>query len=439
MGTKDTSFLEKRFKLSENKTTVRTEFLAGFTSFVTVAYILVVNPIILSDAGMDKDALFTTTILASIIGTLAMSLFANYPFVLAPGMGLNAFFAYSVVLNMGYSWQFALTAVFIEGLIFIVLTFLNVREAIIEAIPINIKHAVSVGIGLFIAFLGLRSAGIIVADPEGTLIKLGDVTEYGPLVTIIGLIITGVLVAKDIKGGLLIGIIASTIVGIPFDITPMPSKVIDLPPSIKPIAFQFVGFDQIFSWDMLIVLFTFLFVDLFDTIGTLLGVASKADMLDDDGNLPGAKPALFADAVGTTFGAVLGTSTVTTTVESAAGVAEGGRTGLTSLVTTVFFALALLFSPILTIIPAQATAPALIIVGLFMMSPITKIDLNDFTEAIPAFLTIIMMPLAFSIAEGLVFGMVSYVLLKVFTGRGREASPILYILSILFVLKYIGL
>lgn len=439
MGTKDTSFLEKRFKLSENKTTVRTEFLAGFTSFVTVAYILVVNPIILSDAGMDKDALFTTTILASIIGTLAMSMFANYPFVLAPGMGLNAFFAYSVVLNMGYSWQFALTAVFIEGLIFIVLTFLNVREAIIEAIPINIKHAVSVGIGLFIAFLGLRSAGIIVADPEGTLIKLGDVTEYGPLVTIIGLIITGVLVAKDIKGGLLIGIIASTIVGIPFDITPMPSKVIDLPPSIKPIAFQFVGFDQIFSWDMLIVLFTFLFVDLFDTIGTLLGVASKADMLDDDGNLPGAKPALFADAVGTTFGAVLGTSTVTTTVESAAGVAEGGRTGLTSLVTTVFFALALLFSPILTIIPAQATAPALIIVGLFMMSPITKIDLNDFTEAIPAFLTIIMMPLAFSIAEGLVFGMVSYVLLKVFTGRGREASPILYILSILFVLKYIGL
>jgi len=430
----NSSFLEKTFRLSEHKTDTKTEILAGITTFMTMAYILVVNPIILSNTGMDKGALFTATCLAAALATFIMAFIANYPFALAPGMGINAFFAFTVVLGMKYSWQFALTAVLIEGIIFIILTMFNVREAIINCIPINIKHAVSVGIGLFIAFIGLSGAKIVVDSPA-TLVTFGSVKDPNVIVALFGLVITGILLAKGVKGALLLGILISTAVGIPLGVTPMPNKIASMPPSLAPIAFKF-EFSRVFSVDMLVVIFTFLFVDLFDTLGTLVGVASKADMLDEKGQLPRAKQALLADAIGTTFGALVGTSTVTTYVESASGVAEGGRTGLTSFTTAVMFVIALLFSPILTIVPAAATAPALVLVGLFMMSPILKINLNDFTEAIPAFLTIIMMPLTYSIAEGLVFGMLSYVFLKLFTGKSRDISPVMYIVSILFIIKF---
>ncbi len=432
-----TGFLERTFKLNENKTNVKTEVIAGITTFMTMGYILAVNPGILSAAGMDPGGVFTATALSAVIATLIMAFYANYPFVLAPGMGLNAFFAFSVVLTMGHSWEFALTAVFLEGIIFILLSFVNAREAIVNAIPMNLKNAVSVGIGLFIAFIGFQSAGIIVGD-EATLVKLGSLTSPAAIVTIIGILIIGFLLHKKVKGAILIGILASTVIGIPLGVTPMPEKFFSMPPSLSQVAFK-LDFSNIFTLDMLVVLFTFLFVDVFDTIGTLIGVASKADMLDEKGTLPRVKPALFADAVGTTVGALLGTSTVTTYVESASGVAEGGRTGLTALTSAILFALALFLAPIFGIIPGAATAPALIIVGLFMMSPIMKINLDDFTEAIPAFLTIIMMPIAYSIAEGIVFGMVSYAVLKLITGKGKEVSPIVYILSILFVAKYIFL
>ncbi|MBF8983117.1 NCS2 family permease [Lutibacter sp. B2] len=430
----ETGFLQKTFKLKENNTDVKTEVMAGMTTFMTMAYIIIVNPLFLSETGMDKGALFTATCISAALATLIMAFYANYPFALAPGMGLNAFFAFTVVLGMGYSWQFALTAVFIEGIIFILLTFFNVREAIINCMPMNIKNAVSVGIGLFIAFIGLSNAGIIVANPA-TKVSLGNMGDPKVFLAVMGLVITGVLLAKNVKGALLIGIVATTVIGMPMGVTPMPTGFISAPPSIAPIFFKF-DFSQVFTINMLVVVFTFLFVDLFDTLGTLVGVASKTDMLDSEGKLPRAKQALFADAIGTTFGAILGTSTVTTYVESAAGVAEGGKTGLTAFTTGVFFILALLFSPIFTIIPGQATAPALILVGLFMMSPIKKIDLDDFTEAIPAFLTIIMMPLAYSIAEGIVFGILSYVLLKLLTGRTKEVSVPMYILAVLFIFKF---
>ncbi len=432
-----TGFLERTFKLNEHKTDVKTEVLAGITTFMTMAYILIVNPIILSEAGMNWGGVFTATAVSSIIATLIMAFYANYPFVLAPGMGLNAFFAYTVVLSMGYSWEVALTAVFIEGIIFILMSFVNVREAIVNALPMTLKNAVSVGIGLFIAFIGLANAGVVVQG-QGTPLSLGDVTSPTALVALIGIIITGVLLYKKVKGAILIGILASTIIGIPLGVTAMPEKIFALPPSLAPVMFK-LDFSKVFSFEMLAIVFTFLFVDVFDTIGTLVGVASKADMLDENGTLPRVKPALFADAVGTAAGALLGTSTVTTYVESASGVAEGGRTGLTALTSAALFALALFFAPIFGIIPGAATAPALVIVGLFMMSPIQKINLDDFSEAIPAFLTIIMMPLAYSIAEGIVFGMISYALLKLLTGKAKEASPVVYILSVLFILKFIFL
>lgn len=432
------STLEKVFKLNEHKTDVKTEIIAGITTFMTMGYILAVNPGILSAAGMDSGGVFTATALSAVIATLIMAFYANYPFALAPGMGLNAFFAFSVVIGMGHSWEFALTAVFLEGIIFILMSFVNAREAIVNAIPMNLKNAVSVGIGLFIAFIGLQGAGIIVND-DAVLVTLGDLTQPTAIVAILGIIITGILLYKKVKGAILIGILVSTVISIPLGVTQF-NGFVSLPPSLAPVAFKLrFSASEIFSLDMLVVMFTFLFVDVFDTIGTLIGVASKADMLDKDGNLPRVKPALFADAVGTVAGALLGTSTVTTYVESAAGVAEGGRTGLTALTTAVLFALALFFAPIFGIIPGAATAPALIIVGLFMMSPIKKIDLDDYTEAIPAFLTIIMMPLAYSIAEGIVFGMVSYTLLKTLTGKYKDVSIVMYILSILFVLKYIFL
>ena len=434
----NSGFFEKQFKLKEHNTDVKTEIMAGITTFMTMGYILAVNPGMLSETGMDWGGVFTATALSAVVATLVMAFYANYPFVLAPGMGLNAFFTYTVVFTMGKSWQFALTAVFLEGIIFIVLSLFKVREAIFDAIPMNLKKAVSVGIGLFIALIGLTNAGIVVGG-GGTIIGLGNLADpanLAPVLTIIGLIIIGILLALKVKGALLIGIIATTLIGIPMGITPMPEGFFQLPPSMSKVMFQF-EWTEIFTLEMLIVVFTFLFVDVFDTVGTLIGVASKADMLDKDGRLPNVSQALFADAVGTVAGACMGTSTVTTYVESASGVADGGRTGLTALSAAVMFALALFFAPIFAIIPGAATAPALILVGLFMMSPIKDINLEDYTEAIPAFLTIIMMPFAYSIAEGIVFGMVSYVVLKVATGKSKDVSIVMYILAVLFVVKTI--
>ena len=432
--------MKQFFKLEENNTNVKTEVLAGITTFMTMAYILIVNPIILSETGMDFGGIFTATALSSLIATLMMALYANYPFALAPGMGLNAFFAFTVVLGpMGKPWEFALTAVLIEGIIFILLSFIKAREAIFESIPLNLKNAVSVGIGIFISFIGLSGAGIVKAG-NGTLVALGELTSGAPLLAIIGIIITGLLLIKNVKGALLIGIVITTIIGIPMGVTILPenfSTIVSMPPSLKDVAFKFVGFDQIFSFEMLVVVFTFLFVDIFDTVGTLAGVATKANMLDEEGKLPRVGAALMSDAVGTVVGACLGTSTVTTYVESASGVAEGGRTGMTSLVTAAMFGVALFFAPLFTLVPSAATAPALVIVGLFMMSPITKINFNDYTEAIPAFLTIVMMPFAYSIAEGIVFGMVSYVILKAISGKFKDISLVMWILSVLFVLRFI--
>lgn len=428
--------LDTFFKISENKSTLKTEIIAGITTFMTMVYILAVNPSILSVTGMDKDAVFTATALSAVIATLVMALVAKLPFALAPGMGLNAFFAFTVVLGMGYSWQFALTAVFLEGIIFIILTAFNVRELIVNSIPLNLKHAVSVGIGLFIAFIGLKSTGLVV-DNQATLVSLGSMKNPSVLVGLTGVIITGLLLSKKVKGALLIGILASTVLGLFVGVTHIPEsfKLISLPPSIEPIFFKF-DFSQVFSLDMLIVLFTFLFVDMFDTVGTLVGVSSKSGMLDEKGNVPRVKQALFADSIGTFVGAILGTSTVTTYVESAAGVAEGGKTGMTALTVAGMFALSLFLAPVFMIIPAEATASALIIVGLMMITPIVKINLTDYTEAIPAFFTIIMMPLTYSIAEGIVFGMLSYVILKMLTGKFKEVTPVMYIIAILFIIKF---
>jgi len=428
------SFFEKTFKLEEFNTNVRTEMLAGITTFMTMAYILAVNPAMLSETGMDMGAVFTATALASFVGTLVMAFYANLPFALAPGMGLNAFFVYTVVFQMGYSWQFALTAVLLEGIIFIILTIFNVREAIINCIPTNVKKAISVGIGLFIAFIGFTNAGIIVQG-QGVPLMLGNLKAPTSLVAIFGLLLMGMLLAKNVKGALFFGILGATIIAIPLGVTSIPSiDSFSGVPSLKPILFQF-EFDKVFTIDMLIVLFTFLFVDMFDTVGTLIGVSEKAGMIDEKGNIPRVKQALMADAIATTFGAIVGTSTVTTYVESASGVSEGGRTGLTALTTAVMFFLALFFAPIFLMIPGAATAPALIIVGLFMMSPIKTIDFADYTEAIPAFLTIIMMPLSYAISEGIIFGILSYVILKVLSGRGKEVPTASYFLALLFIIK----
>jgi adenine/guanine/hypoxanthine permease len=427
--------LEKFFKLKENKTSVRTEILAGITTFMTMAYILAVNPDILSATGMDKNALFSATALSAMVATLVMALVAKLPFALAPGMGLNAFFAFTVVLGMGHSWQFALTAVFLEGIIFLLLTAFNIRELIINAIPLSVKHAVSAGIGLFIAFIGLQNAGVIVNN-DATLVGLGDMGSPAVLIAIGGIVITAVLLALKVKGALLIGIFVATIAGLPLGVTQMPEgHLVGAPPSLSPIFFKF-EFAEIFTLDMLIVLFTFLFVDMFDTVGTLVGVSDKAGMLTKDGKVPRAKQALFADSIGTTVGAMLGTSTVTTYVESASGVAEGGKTGLTSLTTAGLFLIALFFAPLFTMVPAAATTAALVLVGFFMMSPILKINFDDFTEAIPAFITIIIMPLTYSIAEGIVFGMLSYVFLKLLTGKLKDISVVMIVLAALFILKF---
>ena len=429
------SLAEKLFKLKENKTSVKTEIMAGITTFMTMSYILAVNPQILGDAGMDKGAVFTATIIASIIAILIMGFYANLPFALSSGMGLNAFFTYTVVMTMGKSWEFALAAVFIEGIVFIILSIFNVREAIFNAIPRSLKTAISVGIGLFIALIGLLNSTVIVKNDVG--LGLGNLVSKESFIFFIGLLIMAVLTARKTKGALLIGIVISTIIAIFTGVSKLPEGgIIQLPPSISPIALK-LDFSSMLSFEMFSVVFAFLFVDLFDTVGTLTGVATKAKMLDENGELPNAGRALFADSIGTTLGALLGTSTVTTFVESATGVAEGGRTGLTALSAGFCFFLSIFFYPLITIIPAQATAAALVMVGLFMIDSIVDINFGDFTESFPAFMTIIMMPFAYSIAEGIAFGMISYASVKLLTGKGKEVSPLVYVLALVFLLRYI--
>ena len=455
--------LEKIFHLKENKTDVKTEVIAGITTFMTMAYILAVNPSVLSACGMDSGAVFTATALAALIATLLMAAFSNYPFVLAPGMGLNAYFSYTVVLQMGYSWQTALAAVCIEGIVCILLSLTNVREAIFNAIPMNLKHAVSVGIGLFIAFIGLQNAHIVVdsatlvgvysfkSSVENGLFNSEGITV---VLALVGILVTGILVVKGVKGNILWGILITWGLGILcqflgiYQVNPEIGMYSLLPdfsngisvPSLAPTLMQ-MDFSGILSLDFFVVMFAFLFVDLFDTLGTLIGVASKADMLDKDGKLPRIRGALLSDAIGTSVGAMLGTSTTTTFVESASGVAEGGRTGLTAVVAAILFGLSLFLSPIFLAIPSFATAPALVVVGFLMLTSITKINFDDFTEAIPAYVAIIAMPFMYSISEGIAMGVISYVVINVVTGKMKEKkiSPLMYVLAVLFIGKYIML
>lgn len=455
------AFLEKIFRLKEHKTDIKTEILAGVTTFMTMAYILAVNPNILSESGMDRGAVFTATALSAFLATCLMALLSNYPFVLAPGMGLNAYFSYTVVMGMGFTWQEALAAVFVEGIIFILLSLTNVREAIFNAIPMNLKHAVSVGIGLFIAFIGLQNAKIVVdASTLVSVFSFKGSMEAGTfstegitvLLALIGILVTAILVVRNVKGNILWGILITWVLGIICQLTglytPDPaagwySLIPDFSngisvPSLAP-TFMQMDFSAVFSMNFVIIMFAFLFVDLFDTLGTLIGVASKADMLDEDGKLPRIKGALMADAVGTTTGAMLGTSTVTTFVESASGVSEGGRTGLTSFVAAVLFGLSLFLSPIFLAIPSFATAPALVIVGFLMLTSITKIDFHDYTESIPAFICIIAMPFMYSISEGIAMGVISYVVIKLAAGKAKNITPLMYVLAVLFIIKYIVL
>lgn len=426
--------LKKLFGFDPAKTTVKTEIIAGITTFLTMSYILAVNPSMFSDLSMPGGAVFTSTALAAIIGCLAMAFIGKLPFGLAPGMGLNAFFVYSVCLGMGYPWQFALTAVLIEGLVFIILTITNVREAIVNAIPASLRNAIGAGIGLFIAFIGLSSAGIVVND-ESTLVALGDITSGSALLAFIGIILTGFLYIKKVPGAILLGIILTMIIGIPLGVTEF-QGVLSHPESIKPIFCQF-QLDKIWSLDMLAVVFTFLFIDMFDTVGTLVGVCTKANMVDEKGNIARLKHAFMADAIATTSGAFLGTSTTTTYVESAAGVAQGGRSGLTALVIAGCFAIALFFSPLFLSIPSAATAPALVLVGIMMMEPVTKIKFDNFSESIPAFICIITMPLTYSISNGILIGMITYVILNMICGNFKKITAVMYILTVLFILKFI--
>lgn len=432
--TKKDNLLQRVFKLEEHNTDTKTEVMAGITTFMTMAYILVVNPSILSQAGMDQGAVFVATALSAAIATFFMGIMANYPIALAPGMGLNVFFANTIVLQMGYSWQFALMAVFIEGIIFILLTVTNIREKIIECIPMNLKYAVTAGVGLFIAYVGLQNASIVV---DG---GLGNIHDPLVILTLAGLLVTGVLVAKNKKGALLISIVIISVIGMALKLVGLPEAIMSFDiPSLKPVFLQAFSVDpsQIFSLDMLIVVFTLLFVDLFDTVGCLVGVAEKGNLLDENGNIPNAKEAMLADAIGTTTGALLGTSTVTSFIESASGIGEGGRTGLTAITTGVLFILSLLFAPLFVAIPTQATSAVLIIVGVMMAGSLNKIDFDDFTNAIPAFITFLFMPLTNSIGDGIIFGILSYTILKLATNRKDEVNLSMIILSILFIIKFI--
>jgi len=427
--------LKKLFGFEAGVNNVRTEIVAGITTFLTMAYILAVNPGLFSNLeGMPNGSVFTATALAAIVGTLCMAIYAKKPFGLAPGMGLNAFFVFTVCLGMGYSWQFALTAILIEGLIFIILSATKVREMIVDAIPVSLKKAIGAGIGLYIAFIGLQNAGIIV-DNGATLVSLGDIKSSASLLFIIGLILTSVLVVLKVKGGILIGMLATTVIGIPFGITQY-GGLISMPDSLAPIFCQF-EWSQVLSWDMLIVVFTFLFIDMFDTIGTVVGVSVKSGMVDKNGKVDNISKILMADAVATTAGACFGTSTTTTYIESAAGVAEGGRTGLTAFVIAILFAVALFFSPLFLAIPSAATGAVLVIVGVMMMSPIMEIDWNDYSEAIPAFLTAILMPLTYSIAHGILLGMIAYVVINAIAGKFNKISVTMWVLAVLFICRYI--
>ena len=429
--------LSKLFGFDPSKHNIKTEVMAGITTFLTMAYILAVNPSIfsnLADKGMDTNAVFTATALAAIIGTLAMAIYAKKPFGLAPGMGLNAFFVFTVCLTMGYSWQFALTAILIEGFIFVVLTLTKVRTLIVDAIPASVKRAIGAGIGLFIAFIGLKNAGIIV-ESSATFVTIGTMTEGTALLGVIGIVLTSVLVIKNVPGSLLIGSLATALIGIPMGVTHF-SGVVDTPPSVAPLFCQF-EFHHIFTLDMLVVVFTFLFIDMFDTMGTLVGVCTKAGMMQKDGRIPGLNKAFMADAVATMAGACLGASTTTTYVESAAGVAQGGRSGLTAFSTAMCFVVAMFFAPLFLSIPAAATTPVLVIVGLFMLTPVKDIDLDDYAESIPAFITIVMMPLTYSISDGILCGVISYVLINMLCMNWKKLNPTLYVLAVLFIMKYI--
>lgn len=428
--------LKKLFGFDPGVMKVKTEIMAGVTTFLTMSYILAVNPDILSAASMDKGAVFTATALAAAIATLVMAIMAKLPFALAPGMGLNAFFAFTLVQGMGFSWEAALAAVFIEGVVFILLTVFNVRELIVNAIPETLRHAIPVGIGLFIAFLGLQKAGLIVADPA-TFVSLGEFTP-STLLAVGGIIIGGVLVARKVRGALFYAILIVTALSIPLGVTRIPENFsfVSLPHSLEPVFFK-LDFHSLLSVNMLIAIFSLVFMDIFDTLGTLVGTANKAGMVLPDGSIPKLKPAMMADAIGTTAGALLGTSTTTTYAESTAGIAEGGRSGLTAAVVSLLFLVALFFSPFFLLVPGVATAGVLVIVGSFMFDAVVKIRFTDFTEAFPAFVTIIMMPLTYSIAEGIVLGLLAYVFLKLFTGKHRELNLTMYILALLCILKYL--
>lgn len=427
------NMLQKLFGFNSHSMQVRTEILAGITTFLTMSYILAVNPSILGVTGMDKGAVFTATATASLIATLIMAVWAKLPFALAPGMGLNAFFAFTVCLGMGNTWEFALTAVLIEGILFILLTLSNLREAILNAIPDSLKNAIGAGIGLFIAFIGLQNAGVITKN-DATLVTLGNITSGSPLLALIGLAITSVLLIKKVKGSMLWGILLTMLSGIPMGITEF-NGIVSIPPSLEPVFFKF-DFSKVLTTQMAFTVFTLLFIDMFDTIGTLVGVSNKAGMLVN-GKVPRAKQAFMADAIGTTVGAMLGTNTVSTFVESASGIAQGGRSGITSFVTAICFGIALLFAPLFLSIPSAATCPILVLVGLFMMSPIKDIDLDDFTESVPAFICIIMIPMAYSISDGIVLGLISYVLTNLLSGKFKKISLTMYILAALFTLKYL--
>ena len=426
--------LEKLFGFNPKETTVRTEIMAGITTFLTMAYILAVNPNILGETGMDKGALFTTTVIMSAIPTIFMGLYAKLPLALAPGMGLNAFFAYTVCLIMGYSWQFALTAVFLEGLAFILLTVTNLREKIVDVIPAALKTAISAGIGLYIAFIGLKNAEVIV-DNSATLVSLGNLTSGSGLLGIIGIVLTSILLVRNVKGALLIGILATTLIGIPMGITNL-DGVFSIPPSIDPIFMKF-EWSNIFTTEMATIVFTLLFVDLFDCIGTVIGVTTRANMVGEDGKIPNLKKVFMVDSLSTAAGAAMGTSTVAVYVESAAGVNEGGRSGLTAFTTGICFLVALFFAPFFLAIPAAATAPVLVLVGLMMMSNIWKIDFFDYKESIPAFICMIFMPLAYSITDGILLGHLTYVIINMLSGNRKQLTVGMYILALIFLLKFI--
>jgi AGZA family xanthine/uracil permease-like MFS transporter len=436
------TFIRKAFGLDPEKHSIRTEIVAGITTFLTMAYILAVNPSIFGALdGMPNGAVFTATALAAIIATLVMAFYAKKPFALAPGMGLNAFFVYTVCLTMGHSWQFALTAVFIEGIIFIILTLTKVRQWILNSIPLSLKSAIGAGIGLFIAFIGLQNAGLIV-NSDSTLVTLGDVCHGSGLLAVIGVFITAMLLILKVRGGILLGILITALLGLVIKdpatgvaLTHF-SGVVDTPPSVAPIFMKF-EWSQIFSWDMLAVVFTFLFIDMFDTMGTVIGVSQKAGFVDEKGNVEDIDKVFMADSIGTVCGACLGTSTTTTYVESSAGVGEGGRTGLTAFSTAMCFVLALFFAPIFLGIPSAATAPALILVGVMMMEPVVRIDWTNFREAIPAFVTLILMPVAYSISDGILIGMITYVVLNALTGKAKDITPTMWVLAVLFIARYI--